>query len=214
MTVDAALVDAGIVPVVVIDDVARAAPLGHALRDGGLTCIEVTLRTPAGLRALAELAVLDGLTVGAGTVIDPQQVEQCLEAGAQFIVSPGYDSDIVDACRDAELLCLPGVATATELQRAYRAGSRLVKFFPAEQSGGLPAVQALAGPFADVRFMPTGGIGPYNAGRYLGCAAVIGVGATWVSPRDLIRDSEFERIRRLAVQARELVTSHRSATSD
>jgi 2-dehydro-3-deoxyphosphogluconate aldolase/(4S)-4-hydroxy-2-oxoglutarate aldolase len=195
------IAQAGIVPVIVIDSPDLAVPLGRALLDAGIACAEVTLRTPLALEALKALCGLDGLTVGAGTVTDPGQVGACHDAGARFIVSPGFDPDIYARCRERRLTCLPGAVTATEVQRARRAGVKILKFFPAETVGGLSAVRALAGPFPDVAFIPTGGIGPGNLAGYLQCQSVLAVGGSWMASRDDIKNGEFARITELSAQA-------------
>jgi 2-dehydro-3-deoxyphosphogluconate aldolase/(4S)-4-hydroxy-2-oxoglutarate aldolase len=203
----------GVVPVVVLDDAERAIPLAHALLDAGLYCVEVTLRTPAGLPALSAISAVTDLTVGAGTVLDPAMVKASHDAGATFIVSPGYDQAIVDACTERRILALPGVATATELQTARRAGLRAVKFFPAETAGGLPALKALAAPFPDMRFMPTGGIGTDNVADYLRFDSVLAVGGSWMVPRDVIAAGDFARIQTLARRTSELVSHIRQEST-
>jgi 2-dehydro-3-deoxyphosphogluconate aldolase/(4S)-4-hydroxy-2-oxoglutarate aldolase len=197
---------AGILPVIVIDSPDLAVRLGQALLEAGISCAEVTLRTPLALAALEALSGLDGLTVGAGTVTDPGQVSACHDAGARFIVSPGFDPDIHARCGMRQLPYLPGAVTATEVQLAARAGLKALKFFPAETAGGLPAVKALAGPFPDVVFLPTGGIGPDNIAGYLQCTSVLAVGGSWMATRDDIRNGEFARITELSAQALRLVT--------
>src|SRR4051812_11853196 len=148
----------GVVPVVVIENASAAARLGSALSAGGLPCAEVTLRTDSALESLRVLAEDPALLVGAGTVIRPQQVQSALEAGARFIVSPGFSAAVVAECIGVGVPVLPGVATATEIQAALEAGLDVVKFFPAEAAGGVGALKALAAPFRSVRFVPTGGI--------------------------------------------------------
>ena len=155
------------IPVVVIDDPSRAAALGSALLLGGLPCAEVTLRTDTALESLRALAENPDLLVGAGTVLRPAQVEAALEAGARFIVSPGFSASVVGECQRSGVPVLPGVATATEIQAALEAGLEVVKFFPAEASGGLAALKALAAPFRGVRFVPTGGITADGLATYL-----------------------------------------------
>jgi 2-dehydro-3-deoxyphosphogluconate aldolase/(4S)-4-hydroxy-2-oxoglutarate aldolase len=200
----------GVVPVVILDDAADAAPLADALLAGGLYCAEVTLRTPAGERAIEAMASRVGLLVGAGTVLETDQVDRCTKAGAQFIVSPGFDRAIVERCQSLNVPVLPGVATATEIQNARRAGVRVVKFFPAETSGGLPALTALAAPFGDIRFLPTGGITPANAEGYLRNLCVLAVGGSWMVPRDLIAAGNWQEITRLSRNAVDLVAACRS----
>jgi 2-dehydro-3-deoxyphosphogluconate aldolase/(4S)-4-hydroxy-2-oxoglutarate aldolase len=203
------IAQAGLVPVIVIDSPGLAVQLGRALLEAGISCAEVTLRTPLALAALEALSGLDGLTVGAGTVTEPRQVSACHDAGARFVVSPGFDPDIHARCGERRLPYLPGAVTATEVQLARRAGLTALKFFPAETAGGLPAVRALTGPFPDVVFVPTGGIGPGNLARYLRCAAVLAVGGSWMASRDDIRNGEFARITELSAQALRLVAQAR-----
>jgi 2-dehydro-3-deoxyphosphogluconate aldolase / (4S)-4-hydroxy-2-oxoglutarate aldolase len=190
-----------IVPVAVIDDVDAAAPLAEALLAGGIGGAEITLRTPAALGALAVMARYPGFVAGAGTVLDAWQVAAAADAGARFAVSPGFDPDVVDACQNHSLPVLPGAATATEIQQVRRAGLRACKFFPAEAAGGLRALSALAAPFPDMRFVPTGGLGPGNAGDYLAAPFVLAVGGTWMVPRELLAGRRWDRIRALAAQA-------------
>lgn len=185
-----------LVPVIVLEDVEVAAELSEALVAGGLPIAEVTLRTPAALEALARMARDPDLVVGAGTVLDVAQVEQAAEAGARFIVSPGFDPDVVDRSRQLGLLAIPGVATATEVQAALRHGARLLKFFPAGPLGGPPALQALAAPFPGVRFVPTGGIGSDDLAGYLALPVVAAVGGSFMVPRAALRARDRHEITR------------------
>ena len=178
-----------LVPVVVIDDARTADSLGAALVAGGLPVAEVTLRTAAGLESLRRLAARGDLLVGAGTVVTAAQVDQAVAAGAEFIVSPGLSRAVVERCQEHGVLALPGAVTATEVQAALELGLTTVKFFPAESSGGVAAVRALAGPFTEVGFMPTGGIGPDNLVDYLNVPAVRAVGGSWMVPRDQLGDT-------------------------
>ena len=191
----------GVIPVVVIDDVSRAEPLGHALLAGGLPCAEVTLRTPEALESLRVLAEDPDLLVGAGTVLRPAQVEQALDAGARFIVSPGFSPAVVAECAQAGVPVLPGVATATEIQAALDAGLDVVKFFPAEAAGGVRTLSALAAPFREVRFVPTGGIAAADLARYLAVPSVLAVGGSWVVATGLLADSRFAEIADLTAAA-------------
>jgi 2-dehydro-3-deoxyphosphogluconate aldolase / (4S)-4-hydroxy-2-oxoglutarate aldolase len=191
----------GVIPVVVIDDVDAAPSLGEALSAGGLPCAEITFRTSAAAGAIEILAADPRLTVGAGTVIDPLQVDRAVEAGAQFIVSPGLDLEVVRRCREVDVPVVPGIATATEAMTALRENLRTVKLFPAEALGGLRTVQALAAPFRGLRFIPTGGIGPSELAGYLRHPAVLAVGGSWIAPRALLRACEFDQIAGLAAQA-------------
>ena len=193
-----------VIPVVVLDDSAAAAPLAGALADAGLPCAEITLRTAAGEAAISIMAQQRNILVGAGTVLDAGQAEHAVEAGARFIVSPGFDDEVVRRCQELSVAVLPGAATATEIQRARRAGLRVVKFFPAETLGGVHALDVLSAPFPDMRFVPTGGIGPANLQPYLARSAVLAVGGSWMVPRQLIADRDWAQVTRLSQDAARL----------
>ena len=195
------LAQARLVPVIVLDDPMDADPLADALLAGGIDCAEITFRTAAGPAAVAALAHRDDLLVGAGTVLTAEQVDVAVAAGARFLVSPGLGLDVVERARQHGVTVLPGVATATELQAAVGAGLGAVKFFPAGQLGGLGMLDALAGPFPGVRFMPSGGVTEANAAEYLGHPSVFAVGASWMVPRGLIRAGDFASITRLCRSA-------------
>jgi len=201
----------GIVPVVVIDDPAKAAPLAKALLAGGIGAAEVTLRTSAALTAVEIMAGIPGFLAGVGTVLDPGQVAQAADAGARFAVSPGFDPEIVEACQSRALPVLPGVLTATEVQRVRRAGLTVCKFFPAEAAGGLRMLSALAAPFPEIRFVPTGGIGPANASGYLDAPFVHAIGGTWLVARELIAAARWDRIRALTAEAAAIAASRRTS---
>ena len=200
----------GVVPVVVLDDADSAGPLADALLAGGLDCAELTLRTPAAERAVRAMADRTELLLGVGTVLEPEQAERCAAEGARFVVSPGYDDAVVERCQRLGVPVLPGTATATEVLRARRAGLRTVKFFPAETSGGLAALRALAAPFHDMRFVPTGGIGPDNAEGYLRTPAVLAVGGSWMVPRELVRERRWDEVTRLSALAVRTVAEARA----
>lgn len=191
----------GIVAVLTVPTAAAARVAGHALSRGGVTCVEVTLRTDAGLDALAMLTRETDLLVGAGTVVSRDQVEAVAAAGARFVVSPGFDHDVVDATRTAGMLPLPGVATATEVQRALSAGLDTVKFFPADRLGGLDTIRALAAPFAGLRFVPSGGVTDRNAAEYLSHPAVAAVSGSWIVPIDAVGAEDGDRLESLAAAA-------------
>ena len=195
-----------LVPVVVIDDAARAVGLGRALVAGGLPVAEVTFRTAAARASIEAMAAVPDLVVGAGTVRTPEQVTQAVEAGARYIVSPGLSEAVVRRCQELGVPVLPGAVTATEVQAAAELGLGTVKFFPAETSGGAAAIKALAAPFGDITFVPTGGIGPKNLADYLAVKAVVGVGGSWMCPRDAVAGGDFATIERLCREAVELVT--------
>ncbi|QOC91539.1 bifunctional 4-hydroxy-2-oxoglutarate aldolase/2-dehydro-3-deoxy-phosphogluconate aldolase [Micromonospora craniellae] len=183
-----------VLPVVVLDDARHADPLASALVKGGLAAIEVTLRTAAGLDAIAAVAGRGDLTVGAGTVLTVAQAERAVAAGARFVVTPGFAPAVVRFCQEAGVPVFPGAATATEIQMALDAGLNVVKFFPAQQLGGTPMIKALSAPFRDVRFIPTGGITPAVIDDYLALPAVLAVGATWMVASDLVAAERWDEI--------------------
>ena len=188
-----------LLPVVVLRDVAGAIPLADALIDGGLRAIEVTFRTAAAVGAIR--AVADKLLVGAGTVLTVDQVDQAVDAGARFIVTPGFGPAVVRRCQDLGVPVFPGVATATEIQMALDAGLTTVKFFPAEQLGGAPMIKALSAPFPMVRFIPTGGINADNLDDYQALPAVLAVGGTWMVAPHLLEDGSWAEVTRLTRRA-------------
>lgn len=192
----------GIVPVVTIDDADAAPPLAAALVAGGLRVVEVTLRTDAGLAAIHRLTETDGdHVVGAGSVRSAAEAEAALDAGAGFLVSPGLDDEIVRLAADRGVAAIPGIATASELMRALHLGVEVVKLFPAEASGGVATLAALASVFPNVRFMPTGGISPTNADEYLALPAVLAIGGSWMVPAASVAAGDWAAITRLAVDA-------------
>lgn len=190
-----------IVPVVVIDD-ARAAPdLADALAAGGIRCAEITLRTPAGVDAIRAVAGRSDFVVGAGTVLTAEQVDAAADAGAQFLVSPGLDDAVVTRAAERAVPLVPGVATATEIQRALGHGIRHLKLFPANLVGGLAAVRAFGGPFPDARFLPSGGVSVDNAAEYLASPLVFAVSGSWMVPASAVASGDFEAVRRLSAAA-------------
>lgn len=200
----------GVVPVVVIEDAHLAIPLARALLAGGIDVIEVTLRRPAALAALETIArEVPGILPVAGTVVTPAQVVDVREAGAQAVVSPGFSEAVDDAMRAANLPWLPGVATASDCMRAVSAGRLTCKFFPAEQAGGTATLKALSGPFPQMRFCPTGGVGLANLGDYLALKQVLCVGGSWLVPADAIANRDWARVTQLAKEAREAVAALR-----
>ncbi len=192
---------APVVPVLVIDQVAQARPLAEALVAGGLPALEVTLRTPAALEAIRAMAQVPGGVVGAGTLITPGDVRAAKAAGARFGVSPGATDELLAACEAEGLPLLPGAATASEMMRLLARGYDMVKFFPAEASGGARALKAIAGPLPQISVCPTGGITPGNAGDYLGLANVACVGGSWVAPKALVEAGDWDAITAIARQA-------------
>jgi len=191
-----------LVPVVVLAESAHAAPLGKALLEGGLRCAEVTFRTAAAAASIKAMAAANPeLIVGAGTVLTAEQVDLALDAGARFVVSPGFGPAVVKRCQERGVPVFPGVATATEIQMALDAGLDVVKFFPAEQLGGAPMVKALAAPFRSVRFIPTGGVTTANLAGYLSLPAVLAVGGTWMVAPDLLAAGDWDEVTRRAAAA-------------
>ncbi|MGW0633262.1 bifunctional 4-hydroxy-2-oxoglutarate aldolase/2-dehydro-3-deoxy-phosphogluconate aldolase [Streptomyces sp. NPDC002758] len=193
---------APVVPVVVIEDAADAVPLARALVAGGLTAIEVTLRTPAALDAIRAVAAeVPDAMVGAGTVLTPQQVTDSVVAGARFLVSPGWTDALLESMRASGVPFLPGVSTTSEVVALLERGVREMKFFPAQAAGGTAYLKCLAGPLPQARFCPTGGIGPHNAPEYLSLPNVGCVGGTWMLPADAVAARDWGRIETLAREA-------------
>lgn len=190
-----------VLPVLVVDDAARTAGLVAALLDGGIGCAEITLRTPAAVAAIERAARVPGFRVGAGTVLTAGDVDRVVDAGAQFVVSPGFDDDVVARCRHHDVMVVPGVATATEVQRALRSGLDHLKFFPAEASGGVAAIDQLAGPFPGARFVPSGGLSRANVARYAASDAVFAVSGSWMASRAMIAEADVGAIARLSRDA-------------
>jgi len=194
-----------IVPVITIDDPGDAVPLARALMDGGLACAEITFRTPRALEALQRItAEVPNIFVGAGTVLTPEQAKRARQAGAQFIVAPGFGPRMVEYCLEHEIPVFPGIATPTEVEAALDKGLTALKFFPAEQSGGLDYLKAIAAPYVDVSFMPTGGINAENVANYLAFKRVVACGGSWMAPADWIAAKQFARIRDAAARATEI----------
>jgi 2-dehydro-3-deoxyphosphogluconate aldolase/(4S)-4-hydroxy-2-oxoglutarate aldolase len=202
MTIEEILGLSPVMPVVTIDAARDAAPLARALVAGGVRAVEITLRTPAGLAAIAAIAAeVPGAVAGAGTVLTPADLEAAAEAGAKFAVSPGSTLALLQAAARGPLPYLPAIATASELMAARDAGFSVTKFFPAAQAGGVATLKALAGPFPDARFCPTGGVDLATAPAYLALPNVLCVGGSWIAPRDAIAAGDFSRIERLAREA-------------
>lgn len=196
----AALRRSRLVPVVTVHDLEEVDAIASGLADGGVGCIEITLRTPLGLEAIARVAGLGILEVGAGTVLDPTLAEAAVDAGATFVVSPGLDEPVVEAALTRGAAALPGVATASELQRARRAGLDHVKLFPASTLGGIGLVEALHHPFPGMSFLPSGGVTAQSAPGYLAHPAVFAVGSSWLVPT--ARDGDlYGEVRRRSADA-------------
>ncbi len=190
-----------IVPVVVIDDASFAPDLADALAAGGIPTAEITLRTPAALDAIRAVAGRSGFAVGAGTVTTVAQVEAAVDAGATYLVSPGFDDAVVERAAELGIPFLPGVATATEIQRAIAAGLDRLKLFPAGAVGGATALKAFAGPFPDVRFLPSGGVSAANAGEYLALGNVFAVSGSWMVPSTALAARDADTVHALSAEA-------------
>jgi 2-dehydro-3-deoxyphosphogluconate aldolase / (4S)-4-hydroxy-2-oxoglutarate aldolase len=193
-----------VIPVIVIDRLEDAVPLAQALVAGGVKVLEVTLRTPVALDAIRAMTQVPGAIVGAGTIRSAADARAAKAAGALFGVSPGYTADVGAACREVGLPLLPGVATASEVMAAQADGLNFLKFFPATAAGGIPMLKALAGPFPDVVFCPTGGISVQTAPDFLGLPNVKVCGGSWLTPADAVKAGDWARITRLAQEAQAL----------
>lgn len=183
-----------VLPVAVVDDAGHARHLAEALAAGGLPLIEITFRTPAAADAIAAAAETGTVLVGAGTVLNAEQARTAIDAGARFVVSPGFDADVVDACRSRGVPAIPGVTTATETMAAVAAGLDTLKFFPAEAAGGLAALSALHSVFSGVSFVPTGGVNPDNLAGYLAHPAVGAVGGSWMVERAVVAAGDWSEV--------------------
>ena len=196
----------GLVPVITIDSPRDAVPLAEALLDGGIGCAEVTFRTPSAGEAIHGISSTCGeLLVGAGTVLTVEQAEQATQAGARYVVAPGFDPAVVDWCQAHNVPVIPGVATPTEISMALARGLDLLKFFPAEAMGGVQTLRALSAPFASVRFVPTGGITAANLPQYLARTNVAACWGSWMAKESMISAGKFTEIARLSRQARAIV---------
>lgn len=195
---------APVIPVLVIDDASTAQPLAEALVAGGLPVLEVTLRTPAALAAITEMAKVEGGVVGAGTLLKPADVLAAKAAGARFGVSPGATDTLLQSCEEADMPLLPGAATSSEAMRLLERGYTVQKFFPAEANGGAPALKSIGAPIPQVRFCPTGGVSLNNAPQYLGLSNTLCVGGSWVAPKDLVAAGDWKAIEDLAREASQL----------
>ncbi|HEY2903614.1 MAG TPA: bifunctional 4-hydroxy-2-oxoglutarate aldolase/2-dehydro-3-deoxy-phosphogluconate aldolase [Polyangia bacterium] len=200
-----------LVPVVVIERAEDAAPLARALKAGGLPVAEVTFRTAAAEAAIREMAKDKDIVLGAGTVLQSDQVDRALDAGATYIVTPGFNAKVVRRCREKGVPVFPGVATPTEIQMALDEGVDIVKFFPAESLGGIKALKAIGAPYAMVRFIPTGGVNLEKLGDYLAFKAVVAVGGSWMVAPELLKARNFAEITRLTAEAVALVRARGNA---
>ena len=197
-----------IVPVVVLEDVKDAIPLGQALMNGGLPVAEVTFRTAAAADCIREMSkAFPEMCVGAGTVINEEQCKRALEAGAKFIVSPGYSEEVTAYCIEHEVPVLPGICTPTELINVVNHGLPVAKFFPASNFGGLKTIKAMAAVFPQMRFMPTGGVSEANVLEYLAEPKIIAAGGSWMVKGDLVKAGKFDEIERLTKSAVDLVNN-------
>lgn len=200
----------GVVPVVVLEDAKDALPLADALTEGGLPCAEVTFRTQAAEESIQQMTQhYPDMLIGAGTVLTIDQVNRAVDAGAKFIVSPGFDPEIVDFCLGKNIPVFPGCITPSEVAQAVKRGLRIVKFFPAAQFGGVSTIQALAAPYTMVKFMPTGGVNANNLKDYLACSKILCCGGSWMVNAGLIKEGKFEQILEMTKEAVALVKSIR-----
>ena len=199
-----------VVPVVVLDDADDAAPLAEALIKGGLPCAEVTFRTEAAEESIRIMnKKYPDMLVGAGTVLTTEQVDRAVAAGAKFIVSPGFDPEIVDYCLEKKIPVFPGCISPSEGAQAVKRGLKVVKFFPAEQAGGLAMLKAMAAPYTMLKFMPTGGINTKNLKEYLGFSKILCCGGSWMVKGDMIKNKEFDKITEMTKEAVELAAAAR-----
>jgi 2-dehydro-3-deoxyphosphogluconate aldolase/(4S)-4-hydroxy-2-oxoglutarate aldolase len=201
----------GIVPVVVLDNAKDAEPLAKALCEGGLPCAEVTFRTDAAEESIRIMAQkFPHMLVGAGTVLTIDQVDRAVAAGAKFIVSPGLNPKVVKYCVEKNIPITPGVQTPSEIEQALEFGLDVVKFFPAEPAGGLKMIKALAGPYVNLKFIPTGGISTKNAPEYLAYDKILAVGGSWVASKDLINAGKFDEIEKITKESVAMVKAARA----
>lgn len=209
-TLEEQFYDYSVVPVVVLNDAKDALPLAEALVKGGLPCAEVTFRTDAAEESIRQMSSrYPEMLVGAGTVLTIDQVDRAVAAGAKFIVSPGFDPEIVDYCLEKSIPVFPGCITPSEVAQAVKRGLKVVKFFPAEQAGGLSMLKAMAAPYTMLRFMPTGGIHAKNLKDYLSFDKILCCGGSWMVKDDMIKNGEFDKICQMTKEAVELAASIR-----
>ena len=200
----------GIVPVIAISDTDKAVPLAKALLAGGIPCAEITFRTAEGAEAIRRIsAEVPEVLVGAGTVLRTEQVDQAIETGAKFIVSPGFNPKVVSYCIEKNITITPGCATPSDMEAALELGIEVVKFFPAEQAGGLNYIKAVAAPYTTLKFMPTGGINTANLANYLSFNRIIACGGSWMVTKELIETGNFAEITRLCKEAVEIMREAR-----
>lgn len=210
-TIEQRFYEMGVVPVVVLEQAEDAVLLARALMEGGLPCAEVTFRTEAAAESIGWMVKeYPDMLVGAGTVLTTKQVDQAMKVGAKFIVSPGFDPEIVDYCLEKEIPVFPGCITPSEVAQAVKRGLKVVKFFPAQQAGGLDMIKAMAAPYPMLKFMPTGGINLQNMEKYLSCDKILCCGGSWMVKSDLIQKGDFDTIRELSAEARKKADSVRA----
>lgn len=193
-----------VIPVVVVDNATEGAHVGEALLAGGIHTAEVTFRTAGAEAAIREMVKISGLTVGAGTVINKEQAHRAIDAGATYVVSPGYSDDVIDVCQEAGIPVIPACTDGSWIMRAIARGIDIVKFFPAEAMGGTSAIKALSAPFPQIGFIPTGGVNKANLAEYLAIPAVKACGGSWMVKKDLIKNGSWERISALSREAVEI----------
>lgn len=199
-----AVKQAQVIPVIILDDVDLARPIAEALVSGGLNVLEVTLRTPNALRVMEEMAKVDGAVLGSGTVRHKEHMQQSVDAGCTFMVSPGASPKLLDAAEDFDIPLLPGIGSPTEAMTAAERGYSFLKFFPAEAMGGAKVLKAFQSPLPDLVFCPTGGVNLKNAMDYLSLSNIVCVGGSWILPQDAIEERDFGRIETLAREANQL----------
>lgn len=200
----------GIVPVVVFNDVEEALPLAACLMEGGLSCAEVTFRTVAAEGSIRRMVkAFPDMLVGAGTVLTCEQAQRAIDAGAKFIVSPGFNPKVTEYVLDKGVSMTPGVCTPTEIEAAMQFGLDVLKFFPAETSGGLKMIEAMAAPYGGLKFMPTGGINADNVREYLKHDRIVACGGSWMVKAGLMKEGKFEEIKRLVREAASIVKAIR-----
>lgn len=206
MNISEKIIETGIVPVVVLDKSEDAVPLAKALLAGGINFMEITLRTSCALDSIKSVNQnVEGMIVGAGTVINKDQAKAAVEAGAKFIVSPGLDEETVIWCNENNITCCPGCVTPTEIMKAISLGLKVVKFFPANVYGGIKAIKALSGPFGDIKFLPTGGVSADNMEEFLEVKSIAAVGGSWVCTKTDVNNGEFEKITKLSKEATDII---------
>ena len=199
----------GVIPVIALDDAKDASALGDALMKGGLPAAEVTFRTAAAVDTIKTLKKeFPDMLVGAGTVLTTEQADRAIDAGAEFIVAPGLNPKVVKHVLDKGYPMSPGIATATEIEAALDLGLTFVKFFPAEANGGLPMIKALAGPYTNVKYMPTGGVSAKNLAEYLAYDKIVCCGGTWMVKKDLVAEGKFAEIEKMSKEAADIVKQY------